>query len=162
MTDTVDLKGIVYFRPEYAVMNNGNCQAVVEDWTDHIAPNHAADGLPPPYTLVYPTVGYLFLYDQNGTALPGGHAKNAIYQDAQLGRVTFLVQDLPPGTYIARAFIGYKGNDAVARVYDRFFNSTPGNESDTIIFTIEPPSIPGSQISLLVYLVLNGSVCPAL
>jgi hypothetical protein len=159
ITHTVDLSGTVFFRPQYRIITNGTCQPVVENWTNRIDPDHAADGIPPPQTIVYPTVGYLYLYDETDTALPNGN-KFRIYEDTQLNHLRYVVPDLLPGTYIARAFVGYKGNDDVTRVYSRLFDSNTGQVYESIRFTITPATMLGQVAALNLYLVMDGTVCP--
>jgi hypothetical protein len=160
ITHTIDLSDTVYFRPKYRIITDGTCQPIVEDWTNRIDPDHAADGIPPPQTVIYPTVGYMYLYDQTDTPLPDGRGKIRIYQDAQVNHLRYMAQDLLPGRYIARAYVGYKGNDAVTRVYTRLFDSNTGQAYESIPITITPPTELGQVAALDFYLVMEGSVCP--
>jgi hypothetical protein len=160
ITHTVDLSGTVFLRPQYRIIVDGTCQPIVEDWTNRIDPDHAADGISPELMVVYPTVGYMYLYDQTGNHLPDGRGKIRIYQDSQVNHLRYLAQGLLPGRYIARAYVGYKGNDAVSRVYTRLFDSTQGQAYETMTLTIAPASMPGQVVIQDLFLMIDGSACP--
>lgn len=126
-----------------------------------IQEENVGDVPPPSGPVSYPTVGYVYLYDQNGSALPNGRGKAPIQIDAETGALTYRFNDLPTGTYTMRAFVGYRGADDLSRIYDLIYDPNTGSSATTTSFTLQPPNGLGTVVSMPpTYLDMQGSVCP--
>ena len=109
-------------------------------------------------------LGYVYLYDENGAALPAGQNKLPIVHDPGSGLLTFELpasQGLSPGTYQLSAFAGYKGEDDVSRIYNGLFNPDTETIDTGQSFTVDPSGVIGSVLVMdSLHLDLIGEVCP--
>jgi plastocyanin len=132
-----------------------------DQWVSQIDAEHTGTFHPPPPNGVH---GYVYLYDENGVALPAGQNKLPIVHDPASGLLTFQLsasQGLAPGTYQLHAFTSYKGDDGVSRIYNGIFNP----ETETIdtgqSFTVDSSGAIGSVLVIdSLHLDLIGEVCP--
>jgi hypothetical protein len=122
LAPTAQLSGTVFLRPRSRVFVDGVCEGHAGDWTSAIDPAHAPDGARLPADVDYPIVGAVSIFDEDGNPVPG-HSTFPIVYDTQLGRATYKVRGLPPGIYRLQAFVGYKGADAVTRIYEVLYSS---------------------------------------
>jgi plastocyanin len=131
-------------------------------WVGQIDAQHTAT-LPPPYTLPSGVFGYAYLYDENGVALPGSQHKLPITHDPGSGLLTFGLpasQGLAPGAYMLNAFAGYKGEDAISRIYNVIFNPATETSDTSITFIIDPAAALGPIVTLdAIHLDMTGTVC---
>ena len=155
-----DLQGI--FANIATNVKYGTCvPAGGNQFINKVTEENIGDVPPPNGPLSYPTVGYVYLYDQNGNALPNGKGKAPIQVDAQTGVLTYHFNDLPTGTYTMRAFVGYRGDDDASRVYDLIYDPNTGSSTTTTSFTLQQPTGLGTVVSMSpTYLDMQGSVCP--
>jgi hypothetical protein len=125
-------------------------------------PQERAASIPPPLgPLVYPTVGRVYLRDQNGNRLPAGPGSAPISVDAQTGRLTYRFDNLAPGIYQLSGFVVYKGDDGITRVYAAVFDPNTQTTSASRTIAVPPAAGPAPIVALpTLYLDLNGSVCP--
>ena len=86
----------------------------------------------------YPTVGYVYLYDQNGNPLPSGQDKLPITVDDQSGVLTYNVSNIAPGSYTMKAFVDYIGEDGVSRTYNLFTDQNTGSTSQFSSMLCDP------------------------
>jgi hypothetical protein len=113
-------------------------------YVDSIQPQHYAELLPP-YDTPAGVYGYMYLYDANGQPLPPEQHKVPVVQE-MIGGSSRLTWSLPPehglapGNYIATAWIGYKGDDGVSRVYDTFLDPTTKIYVKSMPFVVRPSS----------------------
>jgi hypothetical protein len=127
-------------------------------WSDTIDAARIGE-IPPPQGPLSDTVaGYLYLYDQDGDPLANGQYKVPISRDPQTGKLSYHVGDLAPGTYRIQAFVAYKGDDDVSRVYSQIFERDKQllSPESSFILPVPPSGIPGPAD---LYLDMNGSVC---
>lgn len=152
-----DLQGI--FDSIKTNVTEGDCVPLVGSFQNTVPQENAAT-IPPPYgPLAYPTVGYAYLYDQNGNTLP--NTKAPITVDAASGRLSYHYDNLAPGTYQMRAFVGYKGDDGASRSYSQIYDWNTNTADDVISFKLDPSSGLGTVIARPpLYLDLAGTVCP--
>jgi plastocyanin len=134
-----------------------------DQWVSQIDVQHTA-ALSPPDTLPNGVYGYVYLYDENGIALPTGQDKLPIVHDLGSGLLTFELstsQGLAPGTYQLRAFAGYKGQDAISRIYNGIFNPDTEMIDTGQSFTVDSSGAIGSVLVMdALHLDLIGEVCP--
>jgi hypothetical protein len=111
----------------------------------------------------YPTVGYVYLYDNNGNPLPAGKDKAPIMVDPQTGTLSYRFSDLTPNTtYQMAAFVAYEGDDTISRSYDQIFNPNLQSTDTRRSFTLQSAGSLGQVVPMEpLYLDMNGSVCPA-
>ncbi len=110
----------------------------------------------------YPTVGYVYLYDNNGNPLPAGKDKAPIMVDPQTGTLSYRFSDLTPNTtYQMSAFVAYQGDDDISRSYDQIFNPNLQSTDSRRSFTLQSAGSLGRVVPMEpLYLDMNGSVCP--
>src|SRR5439155_5204688 len=114
----------------------GTCQPTGGNtWQPTIAPDQVGNVPPPQGPLAYPTVGYSYLYDENGHSLPNGKAP--IEVDPQSGRLSYRYDNLAPGIYQLKAFVGYKGKDSLSRVYNMILAPNTQTLDDSITFQLK-------------------------
>ncbi|HWQ15910.1 MAG TPA: pilus assembly protein TadG-related protein [Roseiflexaceae bacterium] len=105
--------------------------------------------------LPYPKVGEVYL-THNETGQQFTAAITASGPDGKLG---YVVENLPPGAYTLKAWIGHKpAEDETARVYDLFVNTTPSSQQVSVSVTSRAASLSG-VVEYPFTLDLNGSVC---
>jgi hypothetical protein len=121
LAPTVQLSSTVFLRPRSRVFVDGICEGHAGDWTSAIDPAHAPDSARLPVDVDYPIVGAVSIFDQDGNPVPGHNTFPIVY-DTQLGRATYKLRGLPPGIYGLQAFVGYKGADAVTRIYELLYS----------------------------------------
>jgi hypothetical protein len=121
LVPTIQLSGTVFLRPRSRVFVDGVCEGRAEDWTSAIDPAHAPDSARLPVDVDYPIVGAVSLFDEDGNPVPGRSTFPIVY-DTQLGRAIYKVRGVPPGIYGLQAFVGYKGADAVTRIYEVLYS----------------------------------------
>lgn len=135
----------------------GDCQPVKGEFLDAIesgnTPEHAELG--------GEIVGYVLLYDKDGNPLPSGQHQVPITHDPVTGKLTYAVTGLVPGTYQFEAWVGYKGEDGVTRVYSRIFDPATLEYVSRVTWPVQPSNtlndtVPGPRF----HLDLNGLVCP--
>ncbi len=96
-------------------------------------------------------VGYVELYDQNMNLLPSDIARQPI-RHKTVGGNDHLTWSLPqgkglaPGNYIAKAWIYYKGDDGVTRVYDTFLNQSTLKYEKTMAFSVSYKNVLGNEL----------------
>lgn len=152
-----DLQGI--FDSIKTNVTEGDCVPLVGSFQNTVPQENAATIPPPSGPLAYPTVGYTYLYDQNGNTLP--NTKAPITVDPASGRLSYHYDKLAPGTYQMRAFVGYKGDDGASRSYSMIFDPNTQTADDVISFKLDPSSGLGTVIARpTLYLDMAGSVCP--
>ena len=116
---------------------------------------------PPQGPLSFPTVGTVYIYDQNGNLLPSGKGKAPIQVNPESGLLIYHFDDLTPGTYQMRAFVGYKGEDDISHIYDQIYNPNTALIDTSLTFTIDPSRSLGSVVPMdTLHLDMPGSVCP--
>jgi hypothetical protein len=153
-----DLDGI--FAKILPQMKPGACVPLDSQYTNKLAEENMGNNPQQPHN--YPTVGYVYLYDQNGNALPSGQDKLPITVDDQSGVLTYNVSGIAPGSYTMKAFVDYIGADGVSRTYNLFTDQNTGSTSQIIPLTIPASSGLSSVVTLEPkYLDLNGDPCPA-
>jgi len=154
-----DLPGI--FASIATNVTEGDCVPTGGNTWQSTLPQENAAAVPPPSgPVTYPTVGYAYLYDQNGNTFANNKASISV--DSQSGRLSYHFDNLAPGIYQMRAFVGYKGNDNVSRVYDRIFDPNTQTADTAISFTLKPSDSLGTVVARpTLYLDMTGSVCPA-
>jgi hypothetical protein len=140
-------------------INLGDCIPRGGDtWSDTIDEGHIADGFPP-FELSDTIVGFVYIYDQNGSPLPNGRGKAPIRRDPQTDKLSYHTADLVPGTYYLQAFVAYRGDDDISRIYKVLFDRNRLSLDNMQTFTIpQPPSNLTHPQDL--YLEMQGSVCP--
>jgi hypothetical protein len=121
LAPTIQLSGSVFLRPRSRVFVDGVCEGHAGDWTSAIDPAHAPDSARLPAEVGYPIVGAVSIFDEDGNPVPGRSTFPIVY-DTQLGRAIYKVRGLPPGIYGLQAFVGYKGEDAVTRIYEVLYS----------------------------------------
>jgi hypothetical protein len=153
-----DLQGI--FDSIETNVKEGQCVPTAgNSWKKTIGQEGSADIPPPSGPLAYPTVGYVYLYDQSGNVLPNGKAP--IQVEAQSGNLTYHFDNMAPGIYQMKAFVGYKGSDGVSRSYSMIFNPYTQTADDVKTFQLKPSDSLGSVVPMeMLYLDLKGTVCP--
>lgn len=114
-------------------------------------------------------VGYVELYDQNMNLLPSDIARQPIRHES-IGGNDHLAWSLPqgkglaPGNYIAKAWIYYKGEDGITRVYDTFLDQSTKKYQKTMAFSVSYKGVLGNELVIdRMYLDLDPSkgVCAA-
>jgi hypothetical protein len=132
-----------------------------DQWVSQIDAQHTGTFHPPPPNGVH---GYVYLYDENGVALPAGQNKLPITHDPASGLLTFELsasQGLAPGTYQLHAFTSYKGDDGVSRIYNGIFNPNTETIDTGQSFTVDSSGAIGSVLVIdSLHLDLIGEVCP--
>lgn len=103
----------------------------------------------PPADPADPTVmGYVYLYDETGAnPLPSDQFKHAIRHNNVTGKLEWAMpqgKGLPAGSYIARAFVSYKGPDGVTRVYDHFYDDRAQTWSPTMTISVSYDQVLGT------------------
>jgi hypothetical protein len=127
-------------------------------WADTMTDTQVGDVTPP---LTFPTVGTVYLYDQNGHALPNGQGQAPIQVNPQSGKLVYHFDNLAPGTYQLKAFVAYKGSDDLSRIYDQIFNQNTATSDNQMTFSISGSNTLGNVIPMdKLYLDMSGSVCP--
>lgn len=98
------------FRPEEATCT----PRVSSSWVNRIDAAHAPAPLP---NLALPpdTFGYITLFSADGTQQL---AQAAISHNQITGRLFYEFAHVPPGNYLLRAVLAYKGDDSITRIYD--------------------------------------------
>lgn len=130
-------------------------------WMNTLAAEDAGTVAPPQGPLAYPTVGYVYLRDQAGNPLANGKGKAPVVVDPQTGRLSYHFNDLAPGTYQMEAFVAYKGEDDLTRIYKMIFDPKTQTADTTHTFQLGPSSSLGKVVPMdPLYLDLPGSVCP--
>jgi hypothetical protein len=103
-------------------------------------------------------IGYVYLYDQQGNALPNGQGQAPIMRDPQTGASAYTFPNLMPGTYVMRAFLAYKGDDQITRIYNKIFDPNTATLADSRTIVVAPNG--GVIVADNLFLDLGGSVCP--
>jgi hypothetical protein len=154
-----DLPGI--FDSIATNVTEGNCVPAGGNTWQSTLPQESAAAVPPPSgPVTYPTVGYVYLYDQNGNTLPNGKAPISV--DSQTGRLSYHFDNMAPGIYQMRAFVGYKGTDNVSRIYDQIFDPNLQTTASSTSFSLQPSDSLGTVVARpTLFLDMTGSVCPA-
>lgn len=128
-------------------------------WYDTLAQDNLGSNPADPVT--YPTVGYVYLRDQNGNPLPSGQGKAPITIDSQSGRLTYRFDNLTPGTYQMSGFVAYKGADNLSRIYSSIFDPNTNMNDNQRTFQLSPSSSLGRVVPQdPLYMDLSGVVCP--
>jgi hypothetical protein len=153
-----DLQGI--FQSIATNVKYGDCVPVVKPWENEIKEEQVGDVAPRDGgPLTYPTVGKAYLYDQNGNVLPGGKGVANITANGE--SLSFLFNDLTPGTYQLRAFVAYRGEDDISRIYKQIYNPNTSSIDNTITVNVDPTNALGTVVAAPpMYLDMDGSVCP--
>jgi hypothetical protein len=116
-------------------------------------------GVVPTDPLSFPVVGYATLKTSNGGTLPNG--KVQIRVDTNTGKLMYAYNDLAPGTYQLTAFVGFKGEDNISRIYSQIFNPATETTDTALTINVDPSTALGTIIpQKTVYLDMAGSVCP--
>lgn len=95
-------------------------------------------------------LGYVYLYDQNEQPLPTDKGILPIRQDEK-GVLSFSVppeKGLAPGTYIMKAYVGYKGKDGVSRQYDSIIDQSTLKPLASWSFVLTPSDTLGKVVPL--------------
>jgi hypothetical protein len=148
----------------------GPCQEAGASGSGYIDAIKAANWPSPLPNAGDPTVvGYVELYDQNMNILPSDVARQPIRHET-IGGNDHLTWSMPqgkglaPGNYIAKAWIYYKGDDGVTRVYDTFLNQSLKTYQKTMAFSVSYKSVLGNELVIdRMYLDLDPAkgVCAA-
>ena len=109
--------------------------------------------------LVYPTVGYATLTDENGGTLPGGKGTAPIQMDAD-GKLSYRFDKLTPGIYQLSAYISYKGPDGVAHKYDQIYNTSTAENYLSQPLVVDAAEALGTVVPVdELHLDMLGGVC---
>jgi Flp pilus assembly protein TadG len=130
-------------------------------WERTMESSEVGDVAPPQGPLAYPTVGKVYLKDQNGQALPNGTGVREIQLDPTSGNMIYKFDNIAPGTYQMEAFVAYRGSDDVSRSYRLIYNRNTGTSDTSWTFNVNPSGALGTVIPIeTLHLDLSGSVCP--
>jgi Flp pilus assembly protein TadG len=130
-------------------------------WKSTMTDSQVGDVAPPQGPLTYPTVGKVYLRDQNGQALPNGQGVRDIQVDPSSGNMIYRFDNIAPGTYQMEAFVSYRGNDDVSRSYKLIWNQHTGMLDQSWTFSVNPSNALGTVLPIeTLHLDLSGSVCP--
>jgi hypothetical protein len=105
-------------------------------------------------------VGYVYLYDQEGNALPGDLRQVPVRRDPQTGYLSYTAAHLAPGTYQLAAMVAYKGDDGATRAYPALYNPYTATTDQRLVFTLGSNTGADPLTMTPLYLDVNGSVCP--
>ncbi len=123
-----------------------------------------------PEALPSDAYGYVTIEDSAGNPLPDGKGKAPIRHSPYTGRLTYSIPadaGLKPGEYRIKAWVAYKGQDGVTRVYNAFFavdnekNLLPA-KTNTYNYRVTPSEMLGSVQTvptLFLGLPSNTKVC---
>jgi hypothetical protein len=130
-------------------------------WENTMDESEVGDVRPPQGPVSYPTVGYAYLYDQNKNLLPNGKGKAPIMVDPSSGKLVYQFNDLTPGTYILEAFVGYRGEDDISRIYRNIFNPNTAIVDTSYTFQLSPANTLGTIVAVDPLLLDTADVvCP--
>jgi len=144
-------------------VKDGNCvPSDNQGWQRSIEDAQLGDVPPPNGPLSYPVVGKAYLYNQNGGTLPNGKGLGTVQVDPQSGNLTYHFDNLTPGTYQVKAFVAFRGDDDISRIYDQIYNPNTAVIDNSLTVVVDPSTALGTVIPMKsMYLDLAGSVCPA-
>jgi hypothetical protein len=135
------------FRLIASINKDPRCRpAAAAQWAETMAEAN----IPDVDILTPPQVGELIL-----TSGVGDSYRAPILRDATTGRLSFQLADMPPGSYNLDAYIFYRGDDGVSRMYSLIYQA----EQTQGLITVELAG--GAQDLGAISLLLNGDVCAA-
>jgi len=109
-------------------------------------------------TLDSEVVGYVFLWDANGIALPDGQHMVPVVRDAN-GELNYSVPNMVPGEYQMEAYVGLTGADGVSRIYRDLYDQGTLETATRMTFSVEQDGL-GATVNLpLLQLDLTGALC---
>ncbi len=148
------------------VANSTCIPAGGSQWIDSVDAAHLPSGLPMPDDTV---VGYTYIYQENSATplfvLP-------IQRDPATDKISFLLPPpdashptagIAPGTYEMMAYVGYKGDDQITRLYDWLINPNTLSGASRIRFSVTSAGLGGPIIPLdplFLDLPPTAHVCP--
>jgi hypothetical protein len=134
----------------------GECKAAKGTRTDTMSANTVATNPGGFDGLTQSTVGYVYLThnDSNQVIAPV-----EITADPQSRKLRYRVEELPPGTYTMKAFVGHRPvEDNTSRSYDLFVDTLPGADNVRVNVTSGAASLNGI-VEYSFTLDLSKSVC---